>query len=73
MGPTVCRLGEAMETPDRISSIDFELAEAEAEAALDRKPRKRIAMSAREFVSERDALEDAWAGSGEHGSRDEGW
>ena len=62
-----------METPDRISSVEYELADAEAEAALDRKPRERIAMSAREFVSERDALEDAWAGSGERSSRDEGW
>ena len=62
-----------MEIPDRISSADYEFAEAEAEAALHRKPRERIAMSAREFVSERDALEDAWAGSGEHSSRDEGW
>ena len=62
-----------MEIPDRISTADYEPAEAEAEAALDRQPRERIAMSAREFVSERDALEDAWAGSGEHRSRDEGW
>lgn len=30
-------------------------------------------MNAKEFVSERDALEDAWAGSAEHGARDEGW
>jgi hypothetical protein len=62
-----------MENPDRISSVDHERAEAEAEAALDRKPRARIAISAQEFVSERDALEDAWAGSGEHSSRDDGW
>ncbi|HEX3803436.1 MAG TPA: hypothetical protein VHV75_11405 [Solirubrobacteraceae bacterium] len=53
--------------------MDHETTEAEAQAALDRKTRERIAMSAREFVSERDALEDAWAGSGEHSARDEGW
>jgi hypothetical protein len=53
--------------------VDHEIAEAEAQAALDRRARERIAMSAREFVSERDALEDAWAGSGEHRARDEGW
>jgi hypothetical protein len=47
--------------------------EAEAQAALRRSERQRKTMSAREFVSERDALEDAWAGSGEHASRDEGW
>jgi hypothetical protein len=54
--------------------VDREIAEAEeAQAALDRRIRERIAMSAREFVSERDALEDAWSGSGQHGARDEGW
>jgi hypothetical protein len=62
-----------MENPDLIHSVDHEVAEAEAQAALDRKTRERIAMSAREFVSERDALEDAWAGSGERSARDEGW
>ena len=62
-----------MERPDLIQSVDHETAEAEAQAALDRKSRERIAMSAREFVSERDALEDAWAGSGERSARDEGW
>ncbi len=62
-----------MDNPAQISSADYDPAEAEAEAALARKPRERIAMSAREFVSERDALEDAWAGSGTHSLRDEGW
>lgn len=62
-----------MENPDRIRSVDDEAAEAEAQAALDRRARERRAMSAREFVSERDALEDAWAGSGEHSAREEGW
>jgi hypothetical protein len=63
-----------MESRDPIRSVDREIAEAEeAQAALDRKIRERIAMSAREFVSERDALEDAWAGSGAHSARDEGW
>ena len=63
-----------MENRDPIRSVDREIAEAEeAQAALDRRIRERIAMSAREFVSERDALEDAWAGSGQHGARDEGW
>jgi hypothetical protein len=62
-----------MEDPDPICAVDHEIAEAAAEAALARKERERIAMSAREFVSERDALEDAWAGSGEHSARDEGW
>jgi hypothetical protein len=62
-----------METPDPTRSADYEIEEADAQAALDRRPRERTAMSAREFVSERDALEDAWAGSGEHSARDEGW
>jgi hypothetical protein len=62
-----------VEHPNLIHSVDHETTEAEAQAALDRKTRERIAMSAREFVSERDALEDAWAGSGEHSARDEGW
>ncbi len=47
--------------------------ESDAEAAHQPKARERTAMSAREFVSERDALEDAWAGSGERDGRDEGW
>ena len=59
--------------PELIRTVDFEKAEADAEAALQRAARERVAMSAREFVSERDALEDAWAGSGEHAARDEGW
>ena len=62
-----------MHDPDPIRSVDHEPAEAEAQAAWDRKQRERIAMSAREFVSERDALEDAWAGSDGQGRRDEGW
>ena len=62
-----------MEDHDRVSSVDHESAEIEAEAALARRERERRAMSAREFVSERDALEDAWAGSGEHQAREEGW
>jgi uncharacterized protein YukE len=62
-----------MEDPELVRSVDHELAEAEAQAALARQARERIAMSAREFVSERDALEDAWAGSGERNARDEGW
>lgn len=62
-----------MANPDRIHSVDHEPAEVEAQAALERRLRERSAMSAREFVSERDALEDAWAGSGEHSARDEGW
>lgn len=62
-----------MENPKLIHNVDYEAAEAEAQAALDRRKRDRLTMSAREFVSERDALEDAWAGSGERGARDEGW
>ncbi len=62
-----------METPDPVRAVDHEKAEAEAQAALDARARERVAMSAREFVSERDALEDAWAGSGERAARDEGW
>ncbi len=62
-----------MENRDPVHSVDHEKAEAEAQAALEREARERKAMSAREFVSERDALEDAWAGSGEHAARDEGW
>ena len=62
-----------MEDPELIRAVDHEKAEADAQAALDRTAREREAMSAREFVSERDALEDAWTGSGEHSARDEGW
>jgi hypothetical protein len=62
-----------VDSANLIHSVDHETAEAEAQAALDRRARERIAMSAREFVSERDALEDAWAGSSEHSTRDEGW
>jgi hypothetical protein len=62
-----------MVDPNLIHSMDHETAEAEAQAALDRRTRERITMSAREFVSERDALEDAWTGSGERSARDEGW
>jgi hypothetical protein len=63
-----------MENPNLIRSADHVTAEAEeAQAALDRRISERIAMSAREFVSERDALEDAWAGSGKDSARDEGW
>lgn len=61
-----------MPAPDPAQE-DFEAAEADAQAALERRERERKAMSAREFVSERDALEDAWAGSGEHHKREEGW
>jgi hypothetical protein len=62
-------------TPDRIQPVAPAAPEreADAEAGLERKARERKAMSAREFVSERDALEDAWAGSGERDARDEGW
>jgi hypothetical protein len=62
-----------MEQPDPISAVDHEPAEVDAQAALERQARERKAMSAREFVSERDALEDAWSGSGEHSAREEGW
>lgn len=62
-----------MESREQSRAVDHEPAEVEAEAALQRIERERRAMSAREFVSERDALEDAWAGSGEHGAREEGW
>jgi hypothetical protein len=62
-----------VERPNLIHSADHEATEAEAQAALDRRARERLAMSAREFVSERDALEDAWAGSREREAREEGW
>ena len=62
-----------MGSGDQSRAADHEPAEVEAEAALQRIERERKAMSAREFVSERDALEDAWAGSGEHSVREEGW
>jgi hypothetical protein len=62
-----------MDNEDRLRSVEHEGAEAEAQAALERTARERRAMSAREFVSERDALEDAWAGSREDTTRDEGW
>jgi hypothetical protein len=62
-----------MERPELINAVDHEGAEAEAQAALARRERERVAMSAREFVSERDALEDAWARSREREAREEGW
>jgi hypothetical protein len=62
-----------MQEPDPIRTVDHEPAEAEAQAALERAARERRAMSAREFVSERDALEDAWSGSGDRSAREEGW
>lgn len=61
-----------MDDQDLVRSVDHEGSEAETEAALERSRRARLTMSAKEFVSERDALEDAWSGSVEHG-RDEGW
>ena len=67
----VTTFGGVLDNRDPVRSVDHEPAEAEAQAALARRPRERVAMSAREFVSERDALEDAWAGS--PGGRDEGW
>jgi hypothetical protein len=63
----------ASETPDPIHRVDHEPAEGEAQAALGQSARQRVATSTQEFVSERDALEDAWAGSPERGARDEGW
>ena len=62
-----------MDDEGKISSVDHEKAEVEAQAALERKERARKTMSAREFVSERDALEDAWAASGDRNGREEGW
>jgi hypothetical protein len=63
-----------MEKRDHARAAEREIPEAEeAQAALDRRTRERVAMSAREFVSDRDALEDAWAGSGKDSARDEGW
>jgi hypothetical protein len=69
----LCSLEETVQQPNPIHSVDHEPAEAEAQAALDRSAREREATSTQEFVSERDALEDAWAGSREQGARDEGW
>jgi hypothetical protein len=62
-----------MDDPDRSRAVDHENAEAEAQAALNFKARERKSMSAREFVSEKDALEDAWASSDERHAREEGW
>ena len=62
-----------MKDRDGLRSLDGEISEADAQAALSRTLRERVAMSAREFVSERDALQDAWSSSGEHSARDEGW
>jgi hypothetical protein len=62
-----------MDEPNLIRTVDHERAEADAAAALERTARDRDTMSAKKFVSERDALEDTWAGSGEHDARDEGW
>jgi hypothetical protein len=62
-----------MERPASQSEREAAEVEAEAEAAMARRERERIAMSAREFVSERDALEDAWSGSPDRDTREEGW
>jgi hypothetical protein len=62
-----------MESQDLVRSVDHEGAETESQAAIERRTPKRATMSAKEFVSERDALEDAWAGSAERNARDEGW
>ena len=63
-----------MDDPDLLRTVDHERAEADAQAALDRaRQRERVSTSAQEFISNRDALEDAWAGSAEDSARDEGW
>jgi hypothetical protein len=63
-----------MDKPDRVlGDVADTERESDAEAAHERRDRERRAMSAREFVSERDALEDAWAGSSDRDARDEGW
>jgi hypothetical protein len=54
-------------------AFEGDRAEAEAQAALERLRRERSTTSAQEFVSNRDALEDAWAQTDRETERDEGW
>jgi hypothetical protein len=54
-------------------AFEGDRAEAEAQAALERLRRERGTTSAQEFVSNRDALEDAWAQTDRETERDEGW
>ena len=54
-------------------AFEGDRAEAEAQAALERLRRERSTTSAQEFVSNRDALEDAWAQTDLNSERDEGW
>jgi hypothetical protein len=53
--------------------FEGERAEADAQAALEKLRRERTTTSAQEFVSNRDALEDAWAQADRAAERDEGW
>ncbi len=62
-----------MDDPDPISGVVHEPAEAEAPTAETQPPQAQNALGAREFVSDRDALEDAWANSRDRSARDEGW
>jgi hypothetical protein len=59
--------------PDRDAEFEGDRSEAEAQAALEKLLRERTTTSAQEFVSNRDALEDAWAQSDRDAERDEGW
>ena len=62
-----------MSTPDQLGQFEGDQAEAAAQAALERLRRGRETTSAQEFVSGRDALEDAWAEESSSAERDEGW
>jgi hypothetical protein len=59
--------------PQPPDAFEGDRAEAEAQAALERLRRERRSTSAQEFVSNRDALEDAWAQTDRDSERDEGW
>ncbi|HET9073054.1 MAG TPA: hypothetical protein VFN48_00615 [Solirubrobacteraceae bacterium] len=62
-----------MQEPPHFRAADHDADEADAEAAHAATRRERASMPAREFVSERDALQDAWSGDDDRFRRDDGW
>ncbi len=70
-GPVDAFSGDRAE--DSLDAFEGDREEADAEAALKKLQRDRRTTSAQEFVSNRDALEDAWAQDDGDADRDEGW
>jgi hypothetical protein len=54
-------------------AFEGDQAEADADAALERLQRTRVTTAAQEFVSNRDALEDAWSQEAKDAEREAGW